>query len=81
MLALFLHHEFVYRLTCRPLGVVSNILLICFCFHSCGISIVVVVVPCIRGVVRVYQSSTFEFRGLHVIEETIKQLLILISES
>lgn len=29
-LALFLHHEFVYRLTCRPLGVVSNILLICF---------------------------------------------------
>lgn len=30
MLALFLHHEFVYRLTCRPLGVVSNILLICF---------------------------------------------------
>lgn len=32
MLALFLHHEFVYRLTCRPLGVVSNILLICFAF-------------------------------------------------
>lgn len=33
MLALFLHHEFVYRLTC--LGLVSNILLICFaCIHA-----------------------------------------------
>lgn len=32
MLALSLHHEFVYRLTCCPLGVVSNIFLICFPF-------------------------------------------------
>jgi hypothetical protein len=46
------------------LGVVSNILLICFSFmlghFYCSI------VPWIPGAVRVYQSSTFEFEDLRV---------------